>query len=176
MSWGRLAFVLLAKRAGQAQSTELSSVETELQNAVAGASASPIGQLAQSISVEKIARRIKTGTRIAMLSSMVLMSNPSLAEKSPYEPLVDASGKTALVLKEDGKGKEELFAAFERNIRSEQTRERTKDGFNKLSPEYQRKLLSYFQAGKNEQPNERTLLKGVYAMISLYENIEVAKQ
>lgn len=158
------------------QSKEPTQTEAELQNSVAGTPLSPIEQLAQAASVEKIAHRVKTGTRIAMLSSMVLMSNPSLAEKSPYEPLVDASGKTQLVLKEDGKGKEELFAAFERNIRSEQTKEIKKNAFNRLSSEYQKKVLSYYQTGKTEQPDERTLLKGVYAMLSLYENIEIAKQ
>ena len=99
-----------------------------------------------------------------------------MAEKSPYEPLADASGKTMLVLKEEGRGKEELFAAFDRVIKSEQTKERKKNEFNQLSPEYQKKALSYFQTGKNEQPNEKILLKGLNSLISLYENIEIAKQ
>ena len=94
-----------------------------------------------------------------------------MAIESPYVPLADASGKTQLVLKEDAQGKEELFAAFDRNETPEE-----KLTFNKLSPEYQKKVLNFYQIGKGEQPNEVKLLKGVYNLMYLYDNIEIAKR
>ena len=91
--------------------------------------------------------------------------------ESPYIPLADASGKTQLVLKEDVKGKEELFAAFDRNETPEE-----KLTFNKLSPEYQQKVLNFYQIGKGEQPNEVKLLKGVYNLMYAYDNISIAQR
>jgi len=125
--------------------------------------------------VAKTGQTLNRFTQVLGLTA-VLTTTPAMAEKSPYEPLADTSGKTMLVLKEDVQGKEELFAAFDRVIKSEQTKERKKNEFNQLSPEYQKKALSYFQTGKNEQPNEKILLKGLNSLISLYENIEIAKQ
>ena len=98
--------------------------------------------------------------------------NPAIATESPYVPLADASGKTQLVLKEDVKGKEELFLAFNT---SKKPQERL-DLFNKLTPEYQKKVITYYQVGKKEQPNEKILMKGVYNLMDLYDNIEIAKR
>jgi len=125
--------------------------------------------------VAKTGQTLNRFTQVLGLTA-VLATTPAMATESSYEPLADASGGTVLVLKEEGKGKEELFAAFDRVIKSEQTKERKKNEFNQLSPEYQKKALSYFQTGKNEQPNEKILLKGLNSLISLYQNIDIAKQ
>ncbi|EKD29666.1 MAG: hypothetical protein ACD_78C00320G0005 [uncultured bacterium (gcode 4)] len=105
------------------------------------------------------------------LAATLTTGTPAMATESPYEPLADASGKTVLVLKEEGKGKEELFAAFERNNKSEK-----REIFSGLSGEQQKKVLSYYQTGKGEQSNEKELLKWVYNLMRLYENIQIAKQ
>lgn len=124
---------------------------------------SPIEQLAQAASVEKISHRVKTGARIAVLSSMVLMSNPSLAEKSPYEPLADASGKTQLVINEKVV-KPELFAMFERNGKTEKY---TKI-YNKLSGADQKKVCTFYTETKGKKP-EWDVLQGIYNLMKYYK-------
>lgn len=117
----------------------------------------------------------KTLSRFAQVfgltGALALGSSPALAEKSAYEPIVDASGRPPLVLREDTQGKEELFAAFDKNETPEE-----KLTFNKLSPEYQKKVLNFYRIGKEEQPNEVKLLKGVYNLMYAYDNISIAQQ
>ncbi|MFA6091077.1 MAG: hypothetical protein WC774_04870 [Candidatus Gracilibacteria bacterium] len=139
-----------------------------------------LAKIAEASPKEKtLAQTRQTVDRFAgvfALTGALALATPAMAVESPYVPLADASGKTQLVLKEYVKGKEELFAAFDKIIQSEQTRERKKNEFNAFSPEFQRKILAYYHAGKMEKTDEKTLLKGTNSLMSLYRNVEVAKQ
>lgn len=145
------------------QLAETATTEAELQNTVA-APVSPIEQLAQAASVEKITHRVRTGAQIAVLSSMVLMSNPSLAEKSPYEPLADASGKTQLVLKEGAKDKEELFKLFDQEDVAL---------FNSLPSEDQAKVVNYYTEGKDKKINAKKFYKGTVNLMRYYRDLKI---
>jgi len=103
-----------------------------------------------------------------VLGFTVALNAPVFAQPlSPYEPIVDASGNPPLVLREDI-AKTDLFATFERNGKTEK-----KEIFTKLPAEQQKKVLSYYQIGKNEQPNEKVLMKGVYNLMNYYINLKI---
>lgn len=84
---------------------------------------------------------------------------------SPYEQLADASGKSILVINEKVV-KPELFKILETI---------SKKDFEKLSPFYQQKVLSYFQTGK-WSPDQENFTEGVVSLIDLYSNIEKAQR
>lgn len=90
--------------------------------------------------------------------------------------MADTSGKAALSAAEQTKAKDDLFAAWNRIIKSEATKQRTKDMFQNLAPSYQQKTLQFYNAGVNKQVDELKLVKGVRLFMGLLENIEVAKR
>jgi len=73
---------------------------------------------------------------------------------------------------ESSKAQADLFAGFDKSKNPQERRE----SFAKLSPERKQVVLAYFKAGQSEQPNEKELIKGVYGLFRLYENIDIAKQ
>lgn len=130
-------------------SPEITTPDTELTKIAEQTSESKKSEI-----IEKTREKVGRFAGVFGLAATLTTGTPALAEKSPYEQLVDASGKTVLVLKEDIQGKEELFTAFDRNNKSEK-----KEIFSELSSEYQAKVIAYYQTGKGEQPNEKELLK-----------------
>jgi hypothetical protein len=90
--------------------------------------------------------------------------------------VADTSSKAALSATEQAKAKDDLFAAWNRIIKSEATKQRTKDMFQNLAPSYQQKTLQFYNAGVNKQVDELKLVKGVRLFMGLLENIEVAKR
>jgi hypothetical protein len=90
--------------------------------------------------------------------------------------MADTSGKAALSAAEQAKAQDDLFAAWNRVIKSEATKQRTKDKFHNLAPNYQQKTLQFYGAGLNKQIDELKLVKGVYLFMGLLENIEVSKR
>lgn len=103
------------------------------------------------------------------LTAMLTMGSSAALAASPYEPIADGSRNFPLVLKEgeNPKTQSDLFEAFDRNNKSEK-----RDVFAKLPIDQQRKVLSYYKNAKAEQPNEKAVLKGVYNLMSYYQNLK----
>jgi hypothetical protein len=119
---------------------------------------SPLEQAARGIATDTVRNRIKAGTSTALLSLGLTLGTPAMATESPYLPMV-GNDVTELVINASVVQKD-LFAAFDRNNKSEK-----REDFAKLSPESQKKVLSFYQMGKGEQSNEKHFLKE-YTIIS----------
>lgn len=114
--------------------------------------------------IKKTREKVGRFAGVFGLAATLTAGTPAMATPSPYEPLVDASGKTVLVLKEDVKGKEELFKLFDAEDVAL---------YNTLPSEDQRKVVSYYIEWKDKKTNAKKFYKGIYNLMCYYRDIKI---
>lgn len=121
---------------------------------------SPLEQASKNVFVQTVVSRVKTGVTTALMALGMAISSSAMATDSPYEK----TASTPTISLNVEVVKNDLFTAFNKFNKPEK-----RQLFESLSEEQQTKVLKYYQLGKGEQPNEKELIKGVFALMKLHD-------